>query len=547
MTITAPASTASSVGAHFLGRCERSADTEAFRYPTPDGRWASLTWRDLAERATELAAGLLSLGVGAEQRVAVASATRMEWVLADLAVALAGAATTTVYPSTGGADVAYIVDDCAAVVAFAEDAAQVAKLRTAGGWAGGIRHVISFDRVDDPAVLGLDDLAARGRAHLRSDPAAVRAALDRIGPDSLATLVYTSGTTGRPKGVELTHGNWLYLGAALAEATAFRPDHLQLLWLPLSHVFGKLLLAAQYEVGFATAVDGRVDRLLDNFATLRPHVLAAVPRILEKIHARAAAVAGTPGEVRGLLGGRLELLFSGSAALPAAVGEWYAANGLPILEGYGLTETTGVSFVNRPGRLRIGTVGQPLPGTEVRLAADGEILLRSPGIMRGYHGLPEQTAEVLDGDGWFATGDVGDVDAEGYLRITDRKKDLVKTSGGKYIAPTAIESAVKAACPLISSAVLIADGRNFASLLVTVDPATAPGTSADSLDTAVGRAVAQVNAGLNRWETIKQFRILPRELSIEAGELTPSLKVRRAAVAHNHADLIASIYGGPQS
>jgi long-chain acyl-CoA synthetase len=358
------------------------------------------------------------------------------------------------------------------------------------------------------------------------------------------------------------------------------PDHVHFLWLPLSHVFRKLLLAAQYEIGFVTAIDGRIDRIVDNLAEIQPTAMATAPRIFEKVHNRAVA-AGTAGggpraalfrwafrvgvdavrrgqkrrglrlavadrlvfaRIRARLGGRLEILFSGSAALPPRIAEWFAAAGLPILEGYGLTETTGVSFFARPGRGRIGSVGQTLPGTEVRLGEDGEILLRGPGIMRGYHGLPRQTAAVLDPDGWFATGDIGVLDNDGYLRITDRKKDLVKTSGGKYIAPTAIESAVKATCPLVGTAVVVAEGRNFASLLLTLDPDTTRTMPRGDVDAAIARAIATVNAGLNRWETIKQFRVLPRELSVEAGELTPSLKVKRAVVARNHADLIESIY-----
>jgi long-chain acyl-CoA synthetase len=208
---------------------------------------------------------------------------------------------------------------------------------------------------------------------------------------------------------------------------------------------------------------------------------------------------------------------------------------------------TTAATVNRKHDFKFGTVGKALPGVEIRIAEDGEILLRSPGIMRGYHGLPAQTAEVVDAEGWLATGDIGELDAEGYVRITDRKKDLVKTSAGKYIAPTAIESAIKAACPLVSSAVVIADGRNFASLLLTVDPASTAGMSPDAVDATVARAITEVNAGLNRWETIKRYRILPRELSIEAGELTPSLKIKRAVVARNHADLIDSMYGGAPS
>jgi long-chain acyl-CoA synthetase len=574
------------VGARFLANCERFADTEAFRHPTGDDGWASLTWRDLATRAIDLAAGLLALGVAPGRRVAIAASTRVEWVLADLAVMIAGAATTTVYPNTGADDVTYIIDDCAAVAVFAEDAAQVAKLRANGGWVGEVRTVVTFDAVDDPAALDLNDLATLGRGYLRSNPNAVRAALDAVGPEDLATIVYTSGTTGRPKGVELSHANWLYLGAAVAGENFIRRDHVQLLWLPLSHVFGKLLLTAQYEIGFVTAIDGRVERIVDNLATVRPTIMAAAPRIFEKVYGRITTTATAGGgvraalfrwafavgvdtarrhqrgqpvppwrtaqlaladrlvfaKIRARLGGRLEILFSGSAALAPQIAEWFAAAGLPILEGYGLTEATGVSFFNRPGRLRIGTVGQAVAGTEVRIADDGEILLRTPGVMRGYHRRPDQTAGILRPDGWLATGDIGNLDPDGYLRITDRKKDLVKTSGGKYIAPTAIESAIKAACPLVSTAIVIADGRRFASLLVALDPDATSGMSAETSYAAIARAVAEVNAGLNRWETIKQFRILPRELSIEAGEITPSLKIKRVVVTRNHADLIESMY-----
>ncbi|WUJ67950.1 long-chain fatty acid--CoA ligase [Kribbella soli] len=586
MTTVPTAAATGSVGARFLANCERHADAEAFRYPTPVDRWVSLTWRDLATRATELAAGLISLGITDGQRVAIAATTCIEWVEADLAIMLAGATTTTIYPNTNTEDVTYILDDCAAVAVFAENTTQVAKLRSDAGWAGAVRQVVTFDPVDDPATLGLDALRELGRDHLLSNPNAISTVLDAIGPDHLATIVYTSGTTGAPKGVELTHANWLYVGAAVASEHFIRTDAVQLLWLPLSHVFGKLLLAAQYEIGFVTAIDGRVDKIIDNLAAVRPTIMAAAPRIFEKVYSRIVTGATAAGgfraalfrwafhlgadavrcrqarrklpvwrrlqlaiadrlvfaKIRGRLGGRLEILFSGSAALAPSIAEWFAAAGLPILEGYGLTEATGVSFVNRPGHLRIGTVGQPLAGTEVRIADDGEILLRGPGVMRGYHKLPTATAEVLDADGWFATGDIGQLELHDYLRITDRKKDLVKTSGGKYIAPTAIESAIKAACPLVSTAIVIADGRKFASLLVTLDADACREIPAETIHDTVARAVADVNKGLNRWETIKQFRILPRELSVDAGEMTPSLKVKRAAVARNHANLIESIY-----
>jgi long-chain acyl-CoA synthetase len=576
MTTLSTAAPATSAGARFLDSCARFGDAIAFRHPE-NGGWADMTWNQVADRATALAAGLIALGVSPGQRVAIASSTRIEWVLADLAVMLAGACTTTVYPNTNAEDVTYILDDCAAAAVFAEDIYQVEKLDPEQA-----RRVITFETDDVPGAMGMRDLEALGRERLRHDPHAVDAVVSGIGTDDLATIVYTSGTTGRPKGVELTHGNWRYLAEAVAAERVLRPDHLHFLWLPLSHVFGKLLLAAQFEIGFTTAVDGRADRIVDNLAALRPTVMAAAPRIFEKVHGRVVMAASEGGGLRAVLfrwafdvgrdavrrggakgwrrarlavadrlvfsrvrerlGGRLEVLFCGSAALSPQIAEWFAAAGLPVLEGYGLTEATGVSFVNRPGHHRIGTVGQALIGTEVRIGDDGEILLRGPGVMRGYHRLPEATAEVIDADGWFATGDIGELDADGYLRITDRKKDLTKTSGGKYIAPTAIESAVKAACPLIGSAIVIAEGRKFASLLVAVDADTAARKSAAEVESAVAEAITQVNAGLNRWETVKRFRILPRELSVEAGEITPSLKIKRAVVAKSFADLIESMY-----
>lgn len=504
MTALLSQPTYDSVGARFVARCRQSPAAEAFRAPDGDGGWRSLTWAETAERATHLAAGLLALGVTPEQAIAIAASTRLEWVLADLAIALAGGATTTVYPSTNADDVAYILRDCAAVLVFAEDAEQLAKVCQDDGFVGSVRYVVLFDGAGDgQRVLSLADLADLGREYLAERPGAVASALARVGPQDLATIVYTSGTTGRPKGVELTHGSWLYLGAAVASENVVRPDDVQLLWLPLSHVFGKLLLAAQNEVGFATAIDGRVDRIVDNLTIIRPTFMAAAPRIFEKIYSRvmsSMAAQGGPraalfrwafhvgidavrrrqadtplppwrhlelavadrlvfSRIRRRFGGRLEYLVSGSAALSPRIAEWFAAAGLPILEGYGLTETTGAVFVNRPGNVRIGTVGEAFPRTEVR----------------------------------------------------------------------------------------IADGRNFASLLVTLDPDATRNMSSRLVREAVQSAVESVNARLNRWETVKQFRILPHELSVEAGELTPSLKIKRAAVMRNHATLIDSIYTGSMS
>jgi long-chain acyl-CoA synthetase len=599
------AAPAPSVARMFLDRVDATPDREAFRHPSGDG-WESLTWRQTKDRVEALAAGLLSLGVRPEGRVAVICSTRLEWVLADLAIMCAGAATTTVYPTTVAEDVTYILSDSGTTVAFAEDTAQVAKLREQRPHLPELATVVLLDGTpaDEDAgwVVSLDGLTRRGLDLLRETPDAVTARVDGVLPEHLATLMYTSGTTGRPKGVRLTQSCWTYEGSAIEAIGLLRPDDVQYLWLPLSHSFGKVLLAGQLQVGFATAVDGRVDKIVENLAVVRPTFMAGAPRIFEKVHARVTQTAHGEGgpkakifdwavsvgaqvsrakqqgrspspaltlqnavadrlvfaKVRARLGGRIRYLVSGSAALSAEVAEWFHGAGLVVLEGYGLTETSAATCVNRPGTFRFGTVGEPLPGTEVRIADDGEVLVRGPGVMSGYHGMEEQTAEVLS-DGWFATGDIGEIDEAGRVRITDRKKDLVKTSGGKYIAPGAIEAKFKAVCPIAGQIVVHADRRNYATALVTLDP-DALATWAEHEDAGtsdydalvkdarvhayVARSIERLNTMLNRWETVKDFRILERDLTIEEGELTPSLKIRRKVVEQKFADVLDSMYDG---
>jgi long-chain acyl-CoA synthetase len=599
---------APSLGALFYSRVAADPAREAFRAPTAGGGWESWSWGRSGERVTDLAAGFLDLGLRAEERVALAMSTRIEWIFLDLAVMCAGGATTTVYPSTQSDDVAFILEDSGSRFVVVEDGAQLAKVVAHRSTLTGVDRVILLDPSkaeltgDDDWVITVEDLAARGRAVLNADPNAVAKVTESVTAERLATLIYTSGTTGRPKGVELTHRNWCYEGASIEALGLLRPDQVQFLWLPLSHSFGKVLVSAQLQIGFTSAVDGRVDKIVDNLAAIRPNFMAGAPRIFEKVYAsvvqrtkseggtkakifdwaigvgtqvveRQASGQGVPAtlkaqhaiadrlvfsKVKDRMGGRVEYFVSGSAALSKDVGAWFAAVGLPILEGYGLTETSAGSIVNRPGRNVVGSVGLPLPGTEVRIADDGEILLRGGGVMRGYHNLPEATAEMLLADGWLATGDIGEIDDDGYVRITDRKKDLIKTSGGKYIAPSLIEARFKALCPILGNIVVHANGRNYATALVTLDPdvtaafATAHGITgghdtwyADpTIQQTVRDAMAELNKGLNRWETIKDVRILPRDLSIEAGELTPSLKIKRKAVESNYRELLDSMYAG---
>ncbi|MFI1829189.1 AMP-dependent synthetase/ligase [Streptomyces sp. NPDC020412] len=624
-----------SVATLFTQRVDATPDAEAFRYPLPsttaDGpsEWASLSWRETADRVYAIAAGLVALGVRSEDRVAVLSTTRIEWIIADLGVMCAGGATTTVYPSTNAEEAAYILADSGSRVLVAEDATQLAKALAHRADLPELQHVVVFDAegidavieadggaVDGGAdgdeagfVLTLDDLEKRGRAHQEAHPSAVKDRIDAITATQLATLIYTSGTTGRPKGVRLPHDNWSYMAKAIAATGLITRDDVQYLWLPLAHVFGKVLTSGQIEVGHVTAVDGRIDKIVENLPVVQPTYMAAVPRIFEKVYngVSAKARAGGPakykifqwaagvareyakvtqdnfrrtgtasapfrltaqhkladtlvyGKLREAFGGRLRAAVSGSAALSPEIGYFFAGAGVHVLEGYGLTESSAASFVNPGEAYRTGTVGKPLPGTEVRIAEDGEILLRGPGIMDGYHGQPEKTAEVLEADGWFHTGDIGELSNDGYLTITDRKKDLIKTSGGKYIAPTEVEIQFKAICPLVSNLVVVGAGRNFCSALIALDEAALLGWAAENglagkaypevvADPAVTELIQgyvdQLNEGLQRWQTVKKFRILPRDLDVEHGDLTPSLKLKRPAVEREFQGLIDEMYAG---
>jgi long-chain acyl-CoA synthetase len=585
-----------------LDRVAATPEREAFRHPVGD-RWESLDWREVGERVRAIAAGLLAHGIQPEDRVGIAAGTRLDWILADFGILCAGAATTTVYPTTPADDVAFILRDAGTRMVFAEDDEQIAKLRDHRAELPGLTKVVTFDGTPDGDwVIGLAELERLGLDHLAADPGAVDDAVAAVTPESLATLIYTSGTTGRPKGVRLVHDNWAYEGKAIQALDLLRPDDLQYLWLPLSHSFGKVLLSGQLAVGFATAVDGRIPKLVDNLAVVRPTFMAAAPRIFEKVQHRVVAMAGhglkrrifdwafavgrRAAELRkhgreptGLLalqhavadrlvfaklrerfGGRLRFFVSGSAALSAEVAEFFNAAGVLILEGYGLTETSAASFVNRPDDPRFGTVGPPLPGTEVRIGGDGEILVRGPGVMRGYHNLPEETAATLAGDGWFRTGDVGELDGDGFLRVTDRIKDLIKTSGGKYVAPQSIEIAFKAVCPYAAEIVVYGEGRPYCTALVALDAEAIDGwaqehglagvpfaelAADEQVRTLIAGYIEQANSRLPPWETIKRFTILDRELQVESGDLTPSLKLKRRVVAAKHRDLLESLYDEP--
>ncbi len=588
----------------FLDRVTVSPNAEAFRYPV-DPEWRSLTWSDTLGRVRAISCGLMDLGLEAEQCCAILCATRIEWNLADLGILCAAGATSTIYPSSTPEECAHILGDSGSVIAFAENDDQVAKLERTRPRLPGLRHVVTVDGrgSSDGWVITLADLEARGRALSARDPSRFERVARSVRPESLATLIYTSGTTGQPKGVELTHDCWVFEGETTVASGILPENPTQLFWLPLAHSFGKVIEAAQLKVGFATAVDGRVEKLLENLAAIRPTFLCAVPRVFEKVRAKVIANARAAGgakfalfrwamnvgrevsllrqqgrrpgplltarhaladrlvlrRVRDLFGGRLQFFISGSAPLSREVAEFFDAAGVVILEGYGLTESSAGSVCNRLGHAKIGTVGQAVKGLEVRIADDGEVLLRGRSIMRGYHNLPEATREALDG-GWLHTGDIGQLDAEGFLTITDRKKDLIKTSGGKYVAPQELEGKLKALCPYLSQVLVHGDKRNYVSALVTLDPEAIRGwarergladASVEELSrnpevrALVQRDVNQLNAGLPRFAAVKRFAILPQEFTEQAGEVTPSQKLKRKLIETRYRSVLDGMYGEP--
>ncbi|MFI7112659.1 AMP-dependent synthetase/ligase [Nonomuraea sp. NPDC050227] len=586
----------SSIPSLLRDRIAATPDAEAYRVPSGEA-WTSLSWSEVGERVRGLALGLSRLGAGPGRRVSILCSTRLEWILADLAVLSTGAATTTIYPSNTAAECAFVITDSGSTIVIAEDDEQVAKLRSVQKELPDVTRVVVVDgsASDDGWVVTLDSVG-QGEGDAPDDYDAL---VDAIAQDDLATLIYTSGTTGRPKGVELTHDNWLFAAGSVREIGLLSPGDLHFLWLPLSHSFGKLLEVVMIDIGVPTAIDGRLDRIADNLGALRPTVMAAAPRIFEKIHNTVVATVRREGGVklrifewaretglrvsrarqreaavplttrvehaladrlvfaklRARFGGRIRFFISGAAPLSRDVAEFFDGAGLTILEGYGLTESSAGSFLNRPESVRFGTVGPPLPGTEVHIADDGEILIGGRGVMRGYHGLPQETAEALT-DGWLHTGDIGELDQAGRLLITDRKKELIKTSGGKYVAPTYLEGRIKAACPFASHVFVHGDRRNYVTALVTLDmDVVRPWAEAESLPAdpealcghprmreEVDKAIRQVNADQASYATVKKFAILAGDFTVETGELTPSLKIRRKAVEERHADVLDGFY-----
>jgi long-chain acyl-CoA synthetase len=593
----------------FFQRARELAARPRYRYRTGAG-WQEVTWAQMADRVREIAAGLIDLGVAPGDRVALLSATRPEWMEIDFAILACGALTVPIYQSDLPAECGYIIANSESSVVLVENPKQRAKIEEVTGRGfelDGITQKIELRAVvtiegEPGAGQSLAGLMQRGRETLGSALQEIDRRVAALRRDQLATIVYTSGTTGPPKGVLQTHGNHLATVESLLRIAGglAREGDVDFFFLPLAHSFARLIEYFGIGVGSTTAFARSIDTLADDLASSRPHLVPAVPRIYEKLYARIQATRESGGPLRRglfdwavsvgrersrcqqegrpvsllvqvqdaiahrlvfsrvhqLLGGNIRYMTSGGAPLSREIAEFFHAIGILILEGYGLTETTPSLTVNRPERFKFGTVGLPLDCCEIRIAQDGEILARGANIALGYHRRPEATAEAWDAEGWFHTGDIGEFDGDGFLRITDRKKDLIKTSGGKYVAPQKIENLLKLQ-PHVSQAVVIGDNRKYCVALLMLDPegmacwATAQGVRLASPEEMATHAavrellegeVAQVNRELASFESVKYFRILPRDLSVETGELTPSLKVKRKVIAERYRREIEEMY-----
>jgi long-chain acyl-CoA synthetase len=586
------------------------------RFPRPDlvgrcdgGRVVTTSGSELVDQVRDLSLGLAGLGLTRGTHVAILAESRPDWLISDLAILTAGAVTVPIYPTLPPEQVAFILRDAGAMLAIASTELQCRKILAVASAVPSLRAIVVLDPVAIDAretpvpVLTAGEVAAAGHKRMTDGWGVAREfqeAAAAVGPSDVATIIYTSGTTGDPKGVMLTHGNIVANLEGVAAVIPLSPDDTALSYLPLCHSFERTVSYVYLVNGVSMVFAESIETLARDLRLVRPTVMTGVPRVFEKLHARilakgqeadglrrrvfawAAGVAerlgralsggGRPAgllaiegrladrlvfqKIRDGLGGRLRLAVSGSAPLRSEIGTFFLGLGLPIIEGYGLTETAPVLTVMPLDDIRFGTVGRPLPGVEIRTAGDGEILARGPNVMLGYYNRPADTYAALAG-GWFHTGDIGAIDADGYLTITDRKKELIVTSGGKKIAPRPIEEALRAH-DFVAEAVLVGERRHFPSALIVADvdvlarrlslarPADRPAVEAllqrAEVLVLVQTAIDELNLGLAQFERIKRFSLLPAAFSIETGELTPTLKVKRRVVEEQYRALIDALY-----
>jgi len=588
----------------FWDRVEKSGDrpAQSFKQGTA---WKTLTWREVGDIVREVALGLIAVGRQKGERIALLSASRAEWVQADFAIFSAGCVTVPVYPSYPPDLIAYVVNDSEAKTLVVEDPTQLAKALEARDRMPGLEQIVVVTGYDAPQppkiVMTWETLRRLGRDHEAAGKSTLAERVATTQPDDLATIVYTSGTTGPPKGVMQTHANHVAAVTASKQATPVEDGWVHLLFLPLAHSFARLESFLGVAHGLTTAFAENLDKVGDNLKETRPHFICSVPRVFEKVYAKilAGVEAGSPvkkkifhwavavgrdvsrhqqrgqpvpgglewkrkiahklvfSKLHAALGGRLVWAVSGGAPLARDIAEFFHAAGILLLEGYGLTETCPALTFNRPSHYKFGSVGQALPGVELRIAADGEILARAPNIAtRGYFKQPQATAEVFEADGWFHTGDIGRIDEDGFVFITDRKKDLIVTAGGMNIAPQNVENLLKAD-PFISQVMVYGDRRPYPVALITINPEELQKFAHEqgilATDAAVivkhpkiveriGRTVEEKNTQLQSYAKIKKFTVLPTDFTLDGGELTPTLKVKRKVVAQKYMDAIEELY-----
>ena len=573
-------------------RAEQSPHNVAFQKPV-DGRWTDVTNLRFAEEVRAAGRGLIARGISSGDRVALLCSTRYEWNVIDFAIWAAGAVTVPVYDSSSAEQIRWIMEDSAARLIIVENDAQAASALEGVEGLDGSREVL----VIDGATPVLETLASEGSS---VDASVLDERRSEVRADSPATLIYTSGTTGRPKGCMLTHRNFMSEALAVLE-TPFkqylRDDATTVMFLPLAHVLARAITYASFHAGVTIAHSADITNLVETFGEMRPHYILAVPRVFQKVYNKAQATAQDGGAFKAwmfakasetavayskanragrvgpalrlrhalfsklvyaklvnALGGRCEIAISGGAALGERLTHFFDGIGVNIFEGYGLTETCAAITVNTPDRMRIGSVGQPLPGCAVRIATDGEVEVSGPVVAAGYWQNEKATAESFS-DGWFRTGDLGSLDEDGYLRITGRKKEIIVTAGGKNVAPNQLEDALRAD-PLIAEAVCVGDGQPFISVLLTLDPEAVErwqkqhgksGSLYELLKDAdmigyLDQALARANRSVSHTESIKKYHVLPDQFTEETGELTASLKVKRNVVHQKYATQIEALY-----
>ena len=586
----------------FLSQADARQDRVLYRF-WRDGAWRSQTWAEAAAEVEGMALGLVAAGVGKGDRVALYAPNRVEWCLLDWANVCIGALTVPLYASSTPAQVSYVVEHSEASVLVVDSRANLEKLHASAAVPASVKTTVLLDPEDDPPdsdrerrVFSLERLQEMGRDYGRERPGVFRELAGALAPEDDLTIIYTSGTTGEPKGVLTTHGHYLFTIASSLAAMPVSEDDVALQFLPLAHSFGRLEHFVVVARGYVCAFARSVETLSADLQAVRPTLLFSVPRVYENAHRRILArVEGSSplkqrlfrwalsvgkryndaarkgsglggwlrlrhgladalalSKVRAGLGGRLRLAISGGAPLSASIADFFQALGIWIVEGYGLTETSTVTHVNRLDRYRIGTVGLPLDGVECRIADDGEILIRGANVMKGYFREPDATREQVGEDGWLHTGDVGSIEDEGFLRITDRKKDLIVTSGGKNVAPQMIENHLRQE-PLISQAMVWGDRSSHLVALLTLDPDEArrwaekegirwerpeEASSDPRLTAHLRQRIRERNRDLAAFEAVRDFRILPEDFSTRTGELTPSLKLKRRIVRERYGELL---------